>query len=164
MFGAATIGVRRTGAGEMIPGFTTVTTLAQLDRLLPQADTLICCLPETAQTRGLLSRERIAQMKQGSVLINVGRGSLVDTAALTEALQTGHLAGAGLDVTDPEPLPAESPLWDMENVIITPHIAGGLYLRETLNIIVRIAAHNLSALIEGGEMQNTVDRATGYKK
>ena len=81
----------------MIPGFTTVTTLAQLDRLLPQADTLICCLPETAETRGLLSRARIVQMKQGSVLINVGRGSLVDTEALTQALQAGRLAGAGLD-------------------------------------------------------------------
>lgn len=108
----------------MIPGFTTVTTLSQLDRLLPQADTLICCLPETAETRGLLSRKRIAQMKQGSVLINVGRGSLVDTEALTQALQAGCLAGAGLDVTDPEPLPADHPLRRMPQVILTPPCRG----------------------------------------
>ena len=103
-FDTTVVGVRRSGAA-MMPEFTSVTGIENLERLLPQADVLIGCLPDTPQTRGLLSRERLAQLKPGAVFINVGRGSLVDTEALTEALQSGHLAGAGLDVTDPEPLP-----------------------------------------------------------
>lgn len=165
VFGAATIGVRRTGAGEMIPGFTTVTTLSQLDRLLPQADTLICCLPETAVTRGLLSRKRIAQMKQGSVLINVGRGSLVDTEALTQALQAGCLAGAGLDVTDPEPLPADHPLRRMPQVILTPHVAGvGFgHLPLTERRIRMLCLENVRRFVGGMAPNYLVDFKTGYQ-
>lgn len=165
VFGAATIGVRRTRASEMIPGFTSVTTLENLERLLPQADTVICCLPDTPQTRGLLNREKIEKMKPGSVLINVGRGSLVDTQALTEALQSGHLAGAGLDVTEPEPLPAEHPLRQMPQVILTPHVAGiGFgHLPLTERRIRNLCLENVRRFIDGRRLNYLVDFSTGYQ-
>ena len=91
-----------------------------LDRLLPQADVAACVLPGTRETAGLLHRERLLSMKPGAILVNCGRGSLLDTAALAEALDAVPLLGCALDVTDPEPLPPESPLWARENVILTP--------------------------------------------
>ena len=95
----------------------------QLNQLLPQADFLVLCAPHTPETDGLLSAERIRLMKAGAVLINIARGALVDHAALKRALREGHLGGAALDVTDPEPLPPADPLWDMPNVIISHHSA-----------------------------------------
>ena len=95
----------------------------RLDELLGRADFVIACAPETPQTRGLFSAERFAKMKPGARFINVGRGKVVDLAALTAALRSGHLAGAALDVYETEPLPADHPLWGMEQVILTPHSA-----------------------------------------
>ena len=90
---------------------------------LSRADIIINCLPHTEHTEGIIGRVAFNAMKPGAVYINVGRGRTTDQAALTSALESGRLWGAGLDVTNPEPLPDESPLWDMENVIITPHSA-----------------------------------------
>lgn len=95
-----------------------------LDALAAQSDVLILCCPLTPETRGALSAARIASMKPGAVVINVARGPVVDTAALIAALQTGALGGAALDVFDEQPLPKDSPLWALENVILTPHVAG----------------------------------------
>ena len=163
-FDTTVVGVRRSGAA-MMPEFTSVTGIENLERLLPQADVLIGCLPDTPQTRGLLSRERLAQLKPGAVFINVGRGTLVDTQALTEALQSGHLAGAGLDVTDPEPLPPGHPLWQMEQVILTPHVAGvGFgHLPATERRIRNICLENVRRYAAGRPLENVVDFSTGYR-
>lgn len=115
------IGVRRTPRGDE-PCETW--PLARLLELLPRVDDLVLALPLADETRGLLDRNAIALMKPGSVVVNVGRGEVIDQAALVEALEQGRLAGAGLDVFDEEPLPEESPLWRMPNVIVTPHSSG----------------------------------------
>ena len=93
----------------------------QLNEMLPQVDFLVLCLPHTDETQGLLNSERIRLLKRGAYVINIARGSIVDQTALTKALIDGHLGGAALDVTDPEPPPADDPLWDLPNVIISHH-------------------------------------------
>jgi phosphoglycerate dehydrogenase-like enzyme len=115
------IGVRRTPAGDE-PCETW--PMARLDELLAQVDALVLALPLTDDTRHLLDARRLALLKRGAWLVNVGRGGLIDEAALVAALQNGQLGGAGLDVFEVEPLPSESPLWSMPNVIVTPHNAG----------------------------------------
>jgi glyoxylate/hydroxypyruvate reductase len=103
-----------------------IETSAGLDALqavLGSSDIVVCMLPQTAATRGLLDAGRLAQMRPGAAFVNVSRGSVVDEPALIEALRTGHIAEATLDVFATEPLPSESPLWAMDNVLITPHLA-----------------------------------------
>lgn len=113
--------VRRTPAGtEPCPTFP----MAHLHAVLSRADWVVMALPHTPDTRGLFDANAFAAMRPGARFINVGRGELVDETALTSALQSGHLGGAGLDVFATEPLPTESPLWSMDNVIITPHNSG----------------------------------------
>lgn len=94
----------------------------------------------------------------------MGRGNLVDTQALCDALERGRLSGAGLDVTDPEPLPPDHPLWDLPNAVITPHVSGFYHLPETLERIVRICADNLKAYLAGEPLRNPIDFQTGYRK
>ena len=96
----------------------------RLDDLLAAVDIAVLCLPLNDSTRGIINGPRLARMRPNSLLVNVARGGLVATGDLVAALQAGHLAGAVMDVTDPEPLPIESPLWTMPNVIITPHVGG----------------------------------------
>ena len=108
--------------------------------------------------------DHMLKMKDGAILLNVGRGMIVDTDALCAALKSGKLAGAGVDVTDPEPLPADHPLWKMENAVITPHISGGYHLQETHDRIVRIMAENLKRFLAGEPLRNVVDFSTGYRK
>jgi len=96
----------------------------RLDDLLAAVDILVLCLPLNDSTRGIINAERLAKMKPQALLANMARGPLVVAADLMAALQSGHLAGAVMDVTDPEPLPPESPLWELPNVMITPHVAG----------------------------------------
>lgn len=161
--GAHVIGVRRTDT--RCPDYADEVHLtADLDQLLPLADVVAVSLPGTRETAGLLDRQRIALMKEGAVVLNVGRGSIIDTEALCDALESGHLGGAGLDVTDPEPLPVGHRLWDIPNAVITPHISGFYHLPETLERIVRISAANLKAYTEGLPLKNLVDFSTGYRK
>ena len=128
--GAKVIGVRR--SPRPCPEYADeVHLLEDLDSLLPQADVVAVTLPGTDATRGLMSRERLAKMKEGAVLLNVGRGFIVDTEALCDALERGHLSGAGVDVTDPEPLPPTHRLWNIPTAVVTPHISGFYHLRET---------------------------------
>lgn len=130
----------------------------QLDEILPCADLLAMILPATAETDDLMNRKRIGLMKQGSFLINCGRGNSLDYQALQENLESGHLSGAAIDVAPEEPLPSDSPLWNTDHLIITPHVAGGFYLPETLNRIACIAGDNLEAWLKGDKMRNTVPR------
>lgn len=161
--GAHVIGVRRTDT--RCPDYADEVHLtSDLDQLLPLADVVAVSLPGTRETAGLLDRRRIALMKEGAVVLNVGRGSIIDTEALCDALESGHLGGAGLDVTDPEPLPVGHRLWDIPNAVITPHISGFYHLPETLERIVRISAANLKAYTEGLPLKNLVDFSTGYRK
>ena len=101
-------------------------------------------------------------MKDGAYFINVGRGSAVETDALTDALKSGKLAGAALDVTDPEPLPADHPLWEIDNVIITPHASGNYLLKGTLDRVVEILTENFDNFVSGRPLKNIVDRRYGY--
>lgn len=136
--------------------------LDQLDEMLPEADIVLLSLPDTPSTRGLFDRARIARMKKGAILLNVGRGNVLDTDALCDAVESGALGGAGLDVTDPEPLPAGHRMWGVENILITPHVSGGFHLPYTHDQIVEIAAENLRAWLDGASLTHLVDRKAGY--
>lgn len=161
--GAKVIGVRR--SPRPCPEYADeVHLLEDLDSLLPHADVVAVTLPGTDATRGLMSRERLAKMKEGAVLLNVGRGFIVDTEALCDALERGHLSGAGVDVTDPEPLPPTHRLWNIPTAVVTPHISGFYHLRETHERIVGIFLENLRRFQAGEPLRNLVDFATGYRK
>ena len=161
--GAKVIGVRR--SPRPCPEYADeVHLLEDLDSLLPHADVVAITLPGTDATRGLMSRERLAKMKEGAVLLNVGRGFIVDTEALCDALERGHLSGAGVDVTDPEPLPPTHRLWNIPSAVVTPHISGFYHLRETHERIVGIFLENLRHFQAGEPLRNLVDFATGYRK
>ena len=161
--GAKVIGVRR--SPRPCPEYADeVHLLEDLDSLLPQADVVAITLPGTDATRGLMSRERLAKMKEGAVLLNVGRGFIVDTEALCDALERGHLSGAGVDVTDPEPLPPTHRLWNIPTAVVTPHISGFYHLRETHERIVGIFLENLRHFQAGEPLRNLVDFASGYRK
>ena len=161
--GAYVIGVRRTDT--RVPDFAhEVHLTGELDELLPRANVVAVTLPGTPATQGLISRERIARMKPGAVVLNVGRGSVLDTEALCDALESGQLGGAGLDVTDPEPLPRGHRLWQIPTAVVTPHVSGGYHLLETHERIVGIFAENLRHFLAGEPMRNVIDFATGYRK
>lgn len=131
-----------------------------LDELLRRSDYVAICLPGTPQTRGLFDTRRLNLMKPTAVLLNIGRGYIIDHDALAEALRQGKLAGAGLDVTEPEPLPPEHPLWGLGNALITPHISG---LTEQWSR--RVAEHfagNFRAWVQGQPLPSAVDRVHRY--
>jgi glyoxylate reductase len=123
-----------------------------LETLLGESDFVSIHTPLTPQTQGLFDRERLRQMKPGAILINTARGPIVDTQALLAVLQSGHLGGAGLDVTDPEPLPAHHPLISMPNVVVIPHI--GSAGRQTRERMAQVAVDNLIAVLQGKEPPN----------
>lgn len=135
---------------------------SELDAELPQADLVALSLPGTPETLHMFDAARLARCKQGAILLNVGRGSTVDCLALADAVHSGHLFGAALDVTDPEPLPSDHPLWSEPNVIITPHISGRFSLAKTLDNIVEIFIHNLKLYAAGQPVDNQVSRTTHY--
>ena len=154
--GAYVIGLRKSAKDK--PDFVDEQyTIDMLDEVLPRADIIAMVLPGGPATHHIMDENRLARIKPGAYLLNVGRGSAVDLAVLRKALDGGVLAGAALDVTEPEPLPADDPLWDYDNVIITPHAAGQLFLPETLNRIIRIAADNLRRYIAGEPLRNVVE-------
>jgi D-2-hydroxyacid dehydrogenase (NADP+) len=152
--------VKRTSNGETDAYAREITPISELPRLLATADHVAICLPLTSETRNLFNAERFAEMKPGSFLYNIGRGQIVDTDALVAALASGHLRGAGLDVTDPEPLPKDHSLWDMENVIITAHTAGATphYWERAAKII----ATNIERFSSDQSPVNLVDQRLGY--
>ncbi len=131
-----------------------------LEELLAGSDWVVLCPPLTPATQGLLSRARIALLKPGAVLVNLGRGQLVDETALIEALREKRIAGAALDVFEEEPLPALSPIWELDNVILTPHVSGlGPFYWERA---VEQFAANLRRWLEGRALVNVVDKRAGY--
>jgi D-3-phosphoglycerate dehydrogenase len=133
----------------------------QLDRLLAESDIVILCVPLNSQTTGMIGQSELAAMKRGAVLINVARGPVVDEAALIAALESGQLAGAGLDVTEIEPLPESSKLWTLPNVIITPHVGAQSARRadDTTNLV----CENLRRYFSGQPLLNLVDKQLGFQ-
>lgn len=134
--------------------------IGALDEWLPRADFLVLCLPETEDSRGLLDARRLRLLPRDSVLINVGRGTTIDEEALIQALREGKLAGAALDVFATEPLPPESPLWDMPQVLVTPHSASTVALENER--IVDIFEENIRLFLEGRPLINQLDKRAGY--
>ena len=132
----------------------------ELGHFLKTADVVISCIPHTPQTAGMFGEKEFSEIKQGAYFINVSRGKVVNTEALVNALQSGRLAAAGLDVIDPEPLPPEHPLWKMKNVLITPHIAGVSDLRSERQATLIEA--NIARFAAGLPLKNQVDAVKGY--
>lgn len=163
-FGTKTIGVRKR-KGKCPKEFQKMYTVESLDKLLPTADVVVLALPDTRETKGLINLKRLHLMKEDAVLLNVGRGTAVVTEDLIRVLEEGRLYGVGLDVVCPEPLPEDSPLWDFERVVITPHIAGqGLgHLEETYNAIAELLVENVRRFDKGKKLLNVVDKRAGYR-
>lgn len=153
--GARVIGLKRTINGPM-EDFDEVYPMERLDELLPQADVVALVLPHSPATVGLMDERRIALMKKDAILISSGRGSVLNQDALARAMRAGHLWGAALDVTEPEPLPADSPLWDIPNLLLTPHVGGGMRLEITRKACIRMAQENLHRFLAGEPLNNLV--------
>ncbi len=160
---AAAFGMRVWGTKrrpEPVPAVERVLPPEGLDALLREAGVLVLTLPLTPATRGLLGDRELSLLPQGAFVVNVGRGDLLDEAALAAALREGRLAGAGLDVFAEEPLPPTSPLWGLPGVIVTPHIAGSF--PGYMDAIVPLFCENLRRYLAGRPLINVVDTAVGY--
>lgn len=158
-FGMHVWAVTRSGKGDSQLA-ERIFPVSDLDRALSEADYAVIAAPDTAETRAMIGAKQFQAMKPSAYLINLSRGSLVDEAALADALQKRRIAGAAIDVTEKEPLPKESPLWDLENLFITPHTSSAteeLWERQT-----ELLAENLERWFAGRELLNRVDLAKGY--
>lgn len=172
-FGMRVLATKRAGRDAAFDGWTPTGTgdpsgsiparfydLNELHTLLPECDMLVLALPLSSQTHHLLGQAEFALMRRHAFLVNIGRGPLIDHEALSAALQTHRIGGAALDVTEPEPLPTDSPLWSLENAIITPHISGlSTYYDER---IVELFCENLRRYLAGESLLNLVQRDLGY--
>lgn len=155
------IGVCRSGkSGEAV--YDKVLPVSELDKVLPETDLLAMSLPATPETKGILSRERMTLLPEGAYIVNVGRGSAIDEAALADNLESGHLAGAALDVFQTEPLPEGNRLWKTKNLLITPHVAGNMTLPYTKDKNVNMFLEDLRNYKEGRPLKYLVDRRLGY--
>ena len=141
-------------------GVAEVWTLEGLERLLRISDWFVVTAPLTDGTEGLLNRDRIGQLKQGSHLIVISRGGIVDETAVVEGLRSGSIAGAGFDAVETEPLPDESPLWDMPNVLISPHVSGDS--PQTWERRYRIFKDNLARYLKGDPLLHICDKRAGF--
>jgi len=158
--GMKVIAIREHPEKEMPPGVTQVFSSLQIDELLALADYVVLCAPVTPTTQGLINAARIARMKPEACLINVSRGPLIDEAALADALRAHKIGGAALDVFTKEPLPAASPLWDLDNLLITPHTAGltdKIWERQ-----YALYSENLRRFLAGQPLLGQVDKEKGY--
>ena len=158
---AAITGVCRSGKSNATV-YDKVLPVSELDSILPQTDLLAMSLPATPETKGILSRERLALLPEGAYIVNVGRGSAIDEEALADNLESGHLAGAALDVFQTEPLPADNRLWKTKNLLITPHIAGNMTLPYTKDKNVQMFIEDLKNFAKGKPLHYLVDRKLGY--
>ena len=132
----------------------------RLDEVLPRADVLFISAPLTPESERMISSKQFGLLKRGAYFIAVSRGRLYDKGALIKALDSRRLAGAGLDVTDPEPLPADDPLWQFDNLLITPHVASHARASETRR--VGVIAGNVGRFARGEPLTHVVDKSVGY--
>jgi glyoxylate/hydroxypyruvate reductase len=153
-------GLGRDGGHYDIAGLDRVIGRAELDAALPGTDLLVLCCPLTPQTEGLIGRQQLALLPPHAVLVNISRGQVVDTGALIDALACGRLGGACLDVFTPEPLPAASPLWSMDNVLVSPHSASTVAAENTL--LTELFLDNLERLADGRPLRNRYEPERGY--
>lgn len=158
-FGMRVLATRRSDAPPP-PFVDRQGTADDLHAFLREADVVVLCVPLTDETRGMIGEPELDLLRPGSYLINIARGPVVDTDALVDALQSGRLAGAGLDVTDPEPLPADHILWTMDNVVITPHVSSRSELTEDRRWSLYI--ENMRRFAAGEPLLNVVDKEAGY--
>jgi len=152
------IATRRSGAPE--PLVDRLFPPTELQTVLEQSDFLVLCVPHTSETEGLIRARELALLKPSAVLINIARGIVLDEPALIDALRSGRLAGAALDVVAHEPLAAESPLWDMPNVLITPHSMSTAYAENEL--LVDLFCDNLRRYLAHEPLRNQIDKVRGY--
>lgn len=158
-FGARVLVVKR--KPSQVPEYVDELYITEeIDQVLKQSDYIVLTLPATKNTKGIISRDRINIMKPGAYLVNIGRGELIDQEALIEALRENKIGGAGLDVMTPEPLPADSPLWELPNVIITQHSSGLSVGNDTRR--VKLFADNLERYVNNEKLVNIVDFTEGY--
>ena len=160
-------GIKRTAVSEhpgQLKDFDQIYDLTALDLQLQKADIVIGCLPGTLETKGLLNYDRLHSMKKEAILVNIGRGSLIPTEDLIRVLEEDRLKGVVLDVFETEPLPETSPLWNMENVFITPHIAGPSFggNAEVQDMIWNICMENMERYLNGEKLKNIVRMMEGY--
>lgn len=151
--GMKVVGLNRSGKGDELAA--EVHSIEALHALLPTADALIVAAPLNPETVGIIGARELAVMKRTAVLVNVSRGKLVDTMALCAALNEGRIAGAGLDVTEPEPLPTDHPLWDAPNLIVSPHVAGAAGPYGAERQVARVSA-NIRRFVAGEPLQHLV--------
>lgn len=157
-FGMHVIGINR--HGQALTNFDEVTTFEAGLALLKTADYVITSLPLTPATKNYFNADLFAQMGSQTFFINVGRGASVVTEDLNAALRNEQLAGAAVDVTNPEPLPADNELWDAPNIIITPHVAG--YSNQINQRVWQLITENVKAYVQGAALNNLVDYQQGY--
>lgn len=158
--GARVTGVRRNASAAAVPGVTEMVPASKLVGVLGGADIIVLSAPHTSETRGLIGAPELAMMKREAVLVNVSRGRLVDEPALAAALRAGQIAGAALDVFEREPLPPESPLWNLPNVLITPHTSG--FRPDHWEVMTALFAENLRRYEEKTDLLNVIDKRAGY--
>ena len=157
--GANVIGVNK--RGKTVEGCDEVITIDNINNFLPKADFLYLAVPETPDTKNIISKEKLNMLKPTCGIVNVGRQSVMDYDALCEKLNNNEIAGAILDVFTHEPLDKSSRLWHTPNLILTPHVSSddnGDYVRLTLNIFIK----NLKLFIENKELVNQIDKKLGY--
>jgi D-3-phosphoglycerate dehydrogenase len=147
-------------ADEQPPCVDALWPADQLDRLLAESDVVILCVPLNEKTQGMIAAPQLARMKPGGILVNVARGGIVVESDLVAALRSGRLGGAGLDVTQVEPLAADSPLWDLPSVIITPHV--GAQSARRADDTTRLVCENLRRYLAGRPLWNLVDKRLGF--
>lgn len=163
-FDCRVTGVRRV-VRECPDYFDAMLTLDEAEAVLPEADIVVCAMPNTPLTRGYFNRERLEKLKSTAIFVNVGRGNLVDHDALADILSAGKICGAALDVTDPEPLPTDHPLWKCANALITPHVSGQTFmgLKDKEDFFFSLCRENLERYRDGEPLKNRVDLSTGYR-
>jgi phosphoglycerate dehydrogenase-like enzyme len=159
-FGMRTIAMRRRVGHSMVDDLDAEYGPGQLDQLLAQTDVLVIAAPLTPETMSLIGRKELAQMPKGAVVVNVGRAKILDSDALVDALHSGHIGGASLDVYWPEPLPADHPLWSAPNVILTPHTSG--FRQGHWDETVALFAENLGRFERGEDLRFRVLPELGY--
>lgn len=156
--GMTVIGVHRRELD--VPGVSRIEPVERLGAVLAESDAVLLCLPDTPSTRGILGRDELAAARPGITVVNVGRGSSIDEPALIEALRSGQVGSAVLDVTATEPLPPESPLWNLPEVVIAPHTAA--ITRHEPRRIAELFADNARRLLDGEPLRNVVDTVEFY--
>jgi len=159
VFGCRIIGLRR-NAAKQHDEIKDVRSVKQLREVLPEADYVIICTPGTAETEKLFGKEEFELMKNTAIIINIGRGMIIDSDALADALNRRKIFGAGLDVTEPEPLPSGHPLWSARNILITPHVSAATSVTTQRRVMVFI--EQLKKYVAGQQLSNIVDFDAGY--